>query len=145
MKLFSAAAIAAAIQLSDLNDDELAELRASVRGATLTKETPSVPPPPPPSQPRPKAIANPREAPRSKADKPRAEGKRRRSSADEVQKQKDLALEAAKRLPAGFSKGDVMRESGAAVNLGRALSLLVEEGKLTRKGEKRLARYSVVL
>ncbi len=142
MKLFSAAAIAAAIQLSDLNDDELAELRASVRGATVTKETPSVPPPPP-SQPRPKAIAKPRAAPAPKADKPRADGKRHRASPDEVQKQKDLALETAKRLTAGFSKGDVMRESGASVNLGRALSLLVEEGKLTRKGEKRLARYSI--
>jgi hypothetical protein len=67
--------------------------------------------------------------------------RRRRASADEVQKQKDAALAAAKVLKAEFSKGDVMRQSGSKLDLGRALSLLVADGKLTRKGDRRKARY----
>lgn len=75
----------------------------------------------------------------------RAAGKsrRRRATADEVQAQKDLTLATAKKLDGGFSKSDVMKKAGSREDLGRALSLLVNEGKLTRKGERRLARYWV--
>lgn len=70
-------------------------------------------------------------------------GRRRRATADEVQAQKDLALNTAKKLEPGFSKSDLMKKAGTKEDLGRALSLLVTEGKLTRKGERRLARYWV--
>ena len=69
--------------------------------------------------------------------------RRRRASPDEVAKQKDAAFIAAKSLKPGFSKGDVMSKSGAKVDLGRALSLLVAEGKLTKKGDRRMTRYWV--
>jgi hypothetical protein len=70
-----------------------------------------------------------------------AKRRRHRSSAAQVQAQKDLALKTAKLLKPGFSKGDVMKKSGSKVDLSRALSLLVKDGKLTRKGDRRLARY----
>src|SRR5262245_32901541 len=70
-------------------------------------------------------------------------GRRRRSTAEEVQQLKDLALEAARSLSPGFRKGDVMKRSGSRVDLGRALSLLVKEGKLSKKGDRRKARYWV--
>ena len=70
-------------------------------------------------------------------------GRRRRASPDEVAKQKDVALAAAKSLKAPFSKGDVMSKSGSKVDLGRALSLLVNEGKLIKKGDRRMTRYWV--
>ena len=69
--------------------------------------------------------------------------RRRRASPDEVAKQKEAALAAAKGLRPGFSKGDVMSKSGSKVDLGRALSLLVAEGKLTKKGDRRMTRYWV--
>jgi hypothetical protein len=68
-------------------------------------------------------------------------GRRRRSTAEEVQQLKDLALETARSLSPGFKKGDVMKRSGSRVDLGRALSLLVKEGKLSKKGDRRKARY----
>jgi hypothetical protein len=37
----------------------------------------------------------------------------------------------------------VMQKSGSKVDLGRALTLLVRNGKLTKKGDRRSARYSV--
>jgi hypothetical protein len=67
--------------------------------------------------------------------------RRHRSSAKEVQRQKDVALAAAKSLKGGFAKSDVMKKSGSKVDLGRALSLLVLDRKLTRKGDRRKARY----
>jgi hypothetical protein len=70
-------------------------------------------------------------------------GRRRRSTAEEVQQLKDLALETARSLSPGFKKGDVMKRSGSRVDLGRALSLLVKEGKLSKKGDRRKARYWV--
>jgi hypothetical protein len=70
-------------------------------------------------------------------------GRRLRASAAQVQAQKDAALAAAKTLKPGFAKSDVMKKSASKVDLGRALSLLVAEGKLTKKGDRRLARYSV--
>jgi hypothetical protein len=76
--------------------------------------------------------------------KPRSAGARRkRSSSEEVELQKELAFATAKSLKPGFSKGDVMKKSGSTVNLGRALSLLVADGKLTKKGDRRLTRYWV--
>src|SRR5690348_1452569 len=71
--------------------------------------------------------------------RPAAAGKRHRSTAAEVQRQKDIALSAAKALSPGFRKGDVMRRSRSNVDLGRALSLLVRDGVLTRKGDRRKA------
>lgn len=67
--------------------------------------------------------------------------RRKRASAEEVQQQKELALDTAKQLAPGFSKGDVMRKSGSDMDLGRALSLLVDEGKITKKGDRRNTRY----
>jgi hypothetical protein len=73
-----------------------------------------------------------------------ASGKRRRrASPDEVQKLKEMALSAAKALKSDFSKGDVMKRSGSKVDLGRALTLLVADGKLSKKGDRRLTRYTV--
>jgi hypothetical protein len=69
--------------------------------------------------------------------------RRRRSSPEEVQRQKEVALTAAKSLKPGFSKGDVMKKSGGAVDLGRALALLVADGKLSKKGDRRSTRYWV--
>jgi hypothetical protein len=60
-----------------------------------------------------------------------------------VQAQKDTALATAKILKPGFAKSDVMKQSGSKVDLGRALSLLVADGTLIKKGDRRLARYSV--
>ena len=79
----------------------------------------------------------------TQAAKPAAGGRRRRASPEEVQKQKDVALSAAKALKPGFSKGDVIRKAGSKADLGRALSLLVAEGKLVKKGDRRLTRYWV--
>jgi hypothetical protein len=69
--------------------------------------------------------------------------RRSRATAEEVQRQKDLALETARTLSPGFRKGDVMKRSGSRADLGRALSLLVKEGKLSKKGDRRKARYWV--
>jgi hypothetical protein len=83
------------------------------------------------------AIAGPVEGRRGRG------GRRRRASPEEVAKQKELALNTAKQLKAGFSKGDVMAKASSKVDLGRALSLLVAEGKLTKKGDRRMTRYWV--
>src|SRR3954452_22955916 len=48
-------------------------------------------------------------------------GRRRRASPDEVAKQKDLALNTARQLKSGFSKGEVMSKAASKVDLGRAL------------------------
>jgi hypothetical protein len=69
--------------------------------------------------------------------------RRRRASPEEVSHQKEVALAASKGLKPGFSKGDVMSKSGSKVDLGRALSLLVADGKLTKKGDRRMTRYWV--
>ncbi len=71
------------------------------------------------------------------------DGRRHRATAQEVQHLKDLALETARSLSPGFRKGDVMKRSGSRTDLGRALSLLVKEGKLAKKGDRRKARYWV--
>jgi len=83
------------------------------------------------------------DAPSAVAPLSRPKGRRKRASREEVEQQKQLALSTAKGLKPGFSKSDVMKKSGARVDLGRALSLLVADGKLLRKGERRMARYSV--
>src|SRR5262245_12682726 len=77
---------------------------------------------------------------------PGTSGPRRRfgrATAAEVQNQKELAFEAARKLSPGFRKGDVMTQSGSNVDLGRALGLLVKEGRLLQKGDRRKARYWV--
>jgi hypothetical protein len=50
---------------------------------------------------------------------------------------------AAKALPSGFKKGDVMKTSGSSIDLGRALMLLVADGKLGKRGDRRKTRYWV--
>src|SRR4051812_9726857 len=60
------------------------------------------------------AVATPAEPRRGAAGRG---GRRRRASPDEVAKQKDSALAAAKTLKPGFSKGDVMSKSGARTDL----------------------------
>jgi hypothetical protein len=70
-------------------------------------------------------------------------GRRHRASAVEVQAQKKLALDTAKTLKPGFSKGEAMAKAGSKVDLGRALTLLVQEGKLRKQGERRMTRYWV--
>jgi hypothetical protein len=92
---------------------------------------------------RPPRAAAPRTQPAAVARPAAASGRRHRASAEEVQNQKNLALATAKQLPGGFSKGDVMKRSGAKVDLGRALTLLVSDGKLTKKGDRRNTRYWV--
>jgi len=83
-------------------------------------------------------------APTDPSRKPRSGGgRRKRASAAEIEQQKAKALSTAKGLKPGFSKGDIMRRSGSTVDLGRALTLLVADGKLTKKGDRRLTRYSV--
>jgi len=78
------------------------------------------------------------------APRGRAGGRRRRrASPQEVAKQKETAFVAAKGLKPGFSKSDVMNKSGSKTDLGRALSLLVADGKLTKKGDRRMTRYWV--
>src|SRR5450432_3292514 len=87
---------------------------------------------------RPAAVAAPAE-PRGRSGGRR----RRRASPAEVAKQKETAFGAAKTLKPGFSKSDVMSKSGSKTDLGRALSLLVADGKLTKKGDRRMTRYWV--
>jgi hypothetical protein len=70
-------------------------------------------------------------------------GKRHRSTAEEVQRYKDLALRTARQMPPGFSKGNLMKRTGGKVDMDRFLGLLVDEGLLTRKGERRSTRYWV--
>jgi len=69
--------------------------------------------------------------------------RRKRSSAAEVQRQKDVVLAASKGLKPGFSKGDIMTQSASSADLGRALSLLVADGTLKKKGDRRRTRYWV--
>lgn len=69
--------------------------------------------------------------------------RRRRASPDEVARQKEIALAAARGLKPGFSKGDVMHKASSKTDLGRALSLLVADGKLVKKGDRRMTRYWV--
>src|SRR5258708_1812601 len=91
-----------------------------------------------PRGPRPAVAAAAAAAPRGAGGR-----RRRRASPDEVAKQKDTALAASKSLKPGFSKSDVMAKSGSKVDLGRALSLLVADGKLVKKGDRRMTRYWV--
>jgi hypothetical protein len=70
-----------------------------------------------------------------------AGGRRKRASSEEVERLKETVLTAAKQLKPGFSKSDVMKKSRSKVDLGRALALVVADGKLTKKGDRRLTRY----
>lgn len=120
-------AVMNAVRSSSLNDLAEIELPA-VRAVTTAARGRAAAAPAPATRTTKRAAAKPR---------------RRRATADEVQAQKDLAYNTAKKLEPGFSKSDVMKKSGSKEDLGRALSLLVNEGKLIRKGERRLARYWV--
>src|SRR5499427_398090 len=68
-------------------------------------------------------------------------GRRKRASSEEVQHLKDTVLTAARQLKPGFSKSDVMKKSRSRVDLGRAIALVVADGKLVKKGDRRLTRY----
>jgi hypothetical protein len=68
-------------------------------------------------------------------------GRRKRASSEEVERLKELVLGTAKQLKPGFSKSDVMKKSRSKVDLGRALALVVSDGRLTKKGDRRLTRY----
>ena len=92
-----------------------------------------------PTQPEPVARSRPNPAVTHVA----AVGKRHRASADEVRRHKDLALATAKQMPPGFSKADLMKRAGSKIDLGRPLTLLVDEGLLTKKGDRRSTRYWV--
>jgi len=70
-----------------------------------------------------------------------AGGRRKRASSEEVERLKELVVATAKQLKPGFSKSDVMKRSRSKVDLGRALALVVADGKLSKKGDRRLTRY----
>ncbi len=74
---------------------------------------------------------------------PAGPAKRPRASAAEVKRYKDLAFATAKRMPPGFSKGELMKRTGGKIDMGRYLTLLVDEGLLTRQGDRRSTRYWV--
>ena len=77
----------------------------------------------------------------ARAGRPARGGRRKRASSEEVQHLKDTVLAAARQLKPGFSKSDVMRKSRSRVDLGRAIALVVADGKLVKKGDRRLTRY----
>lgn len=138
------------VQLERITNEFVSAVLAAVGSASLQdlaaeselRVTRPAPAAPAAARPRTPAAAAPAAAPRA-AKRTTAKGRRRRATADEVQEQKDRAYEAAKKLEPGFSKSDLMKKAGSKEDLGRALSLLVTEGKLSRKGERRLARYWV--
>jgi hypothetical protein len=72
-----------------------------------------------------------------------AAGRRRRATAEEVQAQKDAVFAVAKQLGQGFAKNDVTKKVRSKEDVGRMLALLVAEGRLTKKGDRRLTTYSV--
>jgi hypothetical protein len=82
-------------------------------------------------------------APQSAAARAAKPARRHRASAAEVASQKKVAYDTARTLKGGFSKGEVMRKSGSSVDLGRALTLLVADGRLKKQGDRRLTRYWV--
>jgi hypothetical protein len=68
--------------------------------------------------------------------------RRRRASPEDVKRQKLTVLATVRALGGkSVSKGDVMRRTGFREDLGRALTLLVAEGKLKKTGDRRLTRY----
>jgi hypothetical protein len=73
--------------------------------------------------------------------RPARGGRRKRASSEEVQHLKDTVLTAARQLKPGFSKSDVMKKARSRVDLGRAIALVVADGKLIKKGDRRLTRY----
>jgi hypothetical protein len=70
-------------------------------------------------------------------------GRKKRASAAEVQAEKDAVFAIAKQLAQGFAKSDVTKKARSKAGVGRMLALLVAEGKLTKKGDRRLTKYSV--
>jgi pyruvate/2-oxoglutarate dehydrogenase complex dihydrolipoamide acyltransferase (E2) component len=125
--------------LAAMKSASLADLAGEVSGAA---RAPAAPRPATRRAAKP-AKAAPAVAVKAPSVKPARRGRRHRASPAEVQAQKDAALTAARALRGGFSKGDVMRKSSSKVDLGRALSLLVSDGKLSKKGDRRKTRYWV--
>jgi hypothetical protein len=126
--------------LDQICADFVASVLKAIRAASLADLSSERPSPTPVVRARRPARPAVARAPVAKAPKA---GRRRRASAQEVKAQKDLALATARQLRPGFRKGDVMKRSGSKTDLGRALSLLVADGKLTKKGDRRLTRYWV--
>jgi hypothetical protein len=154
MRLYSPEQYKAAALLSPLSADDLSELLATVQvtvGYAVTAKAENDPPPPPPPPGPGKRVAT----PKPKAEKPakkaaaaekQENGKRHRSSAEEVQRQKDLVLATIRMLGVkveGWAKSDISDRAAADFDIGRALSLLVDDDKLVREGERRAARYWV--
>jgi hypothetical protein len=122
--------------LAAMRTSQLGDLAENVAGSAVAPKRRGPGRPPKMSAAAPKASA-------PVASKRTKSGKRYRASAEEVAAQKKLAYDTARMLKPGFSKGDVMKKSGSKNDLGRALSLLVAEGKLTKKGDRRKTRYTV--
>jgi hypothetical protein len=118
--------------LSAMKSASLSDLAGEAKGAAAPKRGPG----------RPRKIAAPTRKVAA-APKPARGGKRHRASAGEVAAQKKLALDTARTLKPAFAKRDVMKKSGSRTDLGRALSLLVADGKLTKQGDRRKTRYWV--
>jgi hypothetical protein len=108
----------------------LSELVDEAAGGAPVKRGPGRPP---------KAIS----AAAAPARAPTGGGRRKRASSEEVDGLKEAVLVAAKQLKPGFSKSDVMKKSRSKVDLGRALALVVADGRLIKKGDRRLTRYWV--
>lgn len=69
--------------------------------------------------------------------------RRPRARAADVERQKELVLEAAQNLGPRFAKKDVVAATGLTDDATRVLALLVKEGKLEKRGERRLTTYSL--
>ncbi len=132
-------------QLESLASDFIASIVSALRSAPLDEvvELQGVPSRAPEPAARTRRTAAPVKVQGRRPAAPRAQGRRHRASAAEVEAQKKLALDTAKTMKPGFSKGDVMAKSGSKLDLGRALTLLVADGKLRKQGERRMTRYWV--
>ena len=136
-------------QLNQIIDQFVSAVLEAMRSASLTDLADRTAATPSPARAR--TAASRQSARQAKVVAPRAPAPptakpaavRHRASAEEVARLKALALSTGKQLPAGFSKSDVMKRAGAKVDLGRFLTLLVDEGLLTKKGERRNTRYWV--
>ena len=132
-------------QLEDLANRFIAGLLGAMSSGSLADLADQSAPKPaaPASARRRRAVASKVVSVPARSRAPGTKGRRKRSSAAAVEEQKTLALSLAKALKPGFSKGDIMKKSDGQVDLGRALSLLVGDGKLSKKGDRRSTRYWV--
>lgn len=74
---------------------------------------------------------------------PSRTGRRPRARTSEVERQKELVLGAARALGAGFARKDIVAATGLEDDATRVLALLVKEGKLEKRGERRLTTYTL--